>query len=176
MELLACASVVVSNQNLLLFLSLLSSSLYQGWDKKNGLPKSHSQTMVNSGRSRKQLQKGVILKKWNGDPLIIAAKERAAEIAKAKKDQDPTADVSMSSEKQQAANDAQDDETMSSKSNLIIADVTISDNENKSGTASTDATIDSETMLGEKICDDDDNSKVDDEMSMDPNEIFGSDV
>ena len=75
--------------------------------------------MVNSGRSRKQLQKGVILKKWNGDPLIIAAKERAAEIAKAKKDQDTTADVSMSSEKQQAANDAQDDETMSSKSNLI---------------------------------------------------------
>jgi hypothetical protein len=28
--------------------------------------------MVNSSRSRKQLQKGVILKKWNGDPLIQA--------------------------------------------------------------------------------------------------------
>jgi len=42
----------------------------QKWDKKNGLPKSHSQTMVNSSRSRKQLQNGVILKKWNGAPLI----------------------------------------------------------------------------------------------------------
>jgi hypothetical protein len=42
----------------------------QKWDKKNGLPKSHSQTMVNSSRSRKQLQEGVVLKKWNGVPLI----------------------------------------------------------------------------------------------------------
>mmetsp|Transcript_33589 Transcript_33589/g.70643 ORF Transcript_33589/g.70643 Transcript_33589/m.70643 type:complete len:82 (-) Transcript_33589:270-515(-) len=29
--------------------------------------------MVNSSRSRMQLQKGVILKKWNGDPLITPA-------------------------------------------------------------------------------------------------------
>lgn len=48
----------------------MSQKRLQKWDRKNGLPKSHSQTMVNSSRSRKQLQKGVILKKWNGDPLI----------------------------------------------------------------------------------------------------------
>jgi len=48
----------------------MSQKQLQKWDKKNGLPKSHSQTMVNSSRSRKQLQNGVILKKWNGDPLI----------------------------------------------------------------------------------------------------------
>lgn len=47
-----------------------SQKQLQQWDKNNGLPKSHSQTMVNSSRSRKQLQKGVILKKWNGTPLI----------------------------------------------------------------------------------------------------------
>merc|ERR1712216_347954 len=42
----------------------------QEWDRANGLPKSHSQTMVNSSRSRKQLTDGVILKKWNGAPLL----------------------------------------------------------------------------------------------------------
>ena len=42
----------------------------QNWDRQNGLPKSHSQTMVNSSRSRKQLQDGVILPKWDGTPLI----------------------------------------------------------------------------------------------------------
>eukprot|EP00978_Attheya_sp_CCMP212_P011796 scaffold29328_cov57-Attheya_sp.AAC.1 len=42
----------------------------QEWDKKNGLPKSHSQTMVKSARSRRQLIEGVILKKWDGSPLI----------------------------------------------------------------------------------------------------------
>ena len=42
----------------------------QTWDKKNGLPKSHSQTMVNSSRSRQQLQSGAILPKWDGTPLI----------------------------------------------------------------------------------------------------------
>ena len=47
----------------------------QKWDKKNGLPKSHSQTMVNSSRSRKQLQEGVVLKKWNGVPLIGTEKK-----------------------------------------------------------------------------------------------------
>jgi len=51
----------------------VSQKRLQKWDKKNGLPKSHSQTMVNSSRSRMQLQKGVILKKWNGDPLITPA-------------------------------------------------------------------------------------------------------
>ena len=47
----------------------------QEWDRANGLPKSHSQTMVNSSRSRKQLTDGVILKKWNGAPLLNFAKE-----------------------------------------------------------------------------------------------------
>jgi hypothetical protein len=47
----------------------------QKWDRKNGLPKSHSQTMVNSSRSRKQLQEGVVLKKWNGVPLIGTEKK-----------------------------------------------------------------------------------------------------
>jgi hypothetical protein len=43
-----------------------SISLLQEWDKKNGLPKSHSQTMVNSSRSREQLLTGMVLQKWNG--------------------------------------------------------------------------------------------------------------
>lgn len=47
----------------------------QEWDRANGFPKSHSQTMVNSSRSRKQLKDGVILKKWNGAPLLNFAKE-----------------------------------------------------------------------------------------------------
>jgi hypothetical protein len=42
----------------------------QQWDKDNGLPKSHSQTMVNTSRSRQQLQDGKILPKWDGTPLI----------------------------------------------------------------------------------------------------------
>ena len=52
-----------------------SQKKLQNWDKKNGLPKSHSQTMVNSSRSRKQLQEGVVLKKWNGVPLIGTEKK-----------------------------------------------------------------------------------------------------
>ncbi|KAL7462680.1 hypothetical protein ACHAXS_003052 [Conticribra weissflogii] len=51
----------------------------QEWDRANGLPKSHSQTMVNSSRSRKQLAEGVILKKWNGTPLIDLADNRKLE-------------------------------------------------------------------------------------------------
>ena len=41
----------------------------QEWDRANGLPKSHSQTMVNSNRSRKQLAEGVVMQKWNDIPL-----------------------------------------------------------------------------------------------------------
>lgn len=47
----------------------------QKWDKDNGLPKSHSQTMVNTSRSRTQLQDGVILPKWDGTPLISEESE-----------------------------------------------------------------------------------------------------
>jgi len=42
----------------------------QEWDKKNGLPKSHSCTMVKTSRSRRQLIEGKILPKWDGSPLI----------------------------------------------------------------------------------------------------------
>lgn len=42
----------------------------QDWDKKNGLPKSHSCTMVKTSRSRRQLLEGKILPKWDGTPLI----------------------------------------------------------------------------------------------------------
>jgi hypothetical protein len=59
----------------------MSQKQLQRWDKQNGLPKSHSQTMVNSGRSRKQLQNGVILKKWNGDPLITQKEKLKAAAA-----------------------------------------------------------------------------------------------
>jgi hypothetical protein len=42
----------------------------QEWDKLHGLPKSHSQTMVNTSRSRRQLREGIIIPKWDGTPLI----------------------------------------------------------------------------------------------------------
>ena len=43
----------------------------QAYDHEmNGLPKSHSPTMVKSSRSRRQLQEGVVLPKWDGTPLI----------------------------------------------------------------------------------------------------------
>ena len=50
--------------------SASSQQQLQIMDERNGLPKSHCQTMVNSSRSRKQLQDGIILPKWNGAPLI----------------------------------------------------------------------------------------------------------
>lgn len=50
--------------------SASSQQKLQSMDERNGLPKSHCQTMVNSSRSRKQLQDGIILPKWNGAPLI----------------------------------------------------------------------------------------------------------
>ena len=51
-------------------LSTNSQLQLQAWDHENGLPKSHSPTMVNTSRSRKQLQEGVVLSKWDGSPLI----------------------------------------------------------------------------------------------------------
>ncbi|KAL7495965.1 hypothetical protein ACHAWT_004312 [Skeletonema menzelii] len=47
-----------------------TEKLLQDWDRANGLPASHCQTMVNTSRSRKQLTEGVVLKKWNGSPLL----------------------------------------------------------------------------------------------------------
>mmetsp|Transcript_14067 Transcript_14067/g.28692 ORF Transcript_14067/g.28692 Transcript_14067/m.28692 type:complete len:382 (-) Transcript_14067:156-1301(-) len=48
--------------------------LLQDWDRAHGLPASHCQTMVNTSRSRKQLKEGVVLKKWNGSPLLNAGR------------------------------------------------------------------------------------------------------
>jgi hypothetical protein len=47
-----------------------SQKQLQEWDMRNGLPKSHSPIMVNTSRSRRQLQTGKILAKWDGSPLI----------------------------------------------------------------------------------------------------------
>jgi hypothetical protein len=50
--------------------SLVTQGALQEWDRLNELPASHARTMVNTARSRKQLQEGVILKKWDGSPLV----------------------------------------------------------------------------------------------------------
>lgn len=42
----------------------------QELDKRNGLPRSHCCTMMHTNRSRRQLEEGRILPKWNGAPLI----------------------------------------------------------------------------------------------------------
>lgn len=52
--------------------SIQSQEALQEWDRLNGLPASHSKTMVNTSRSRKQLLEGIILRKWDGSPLIPA--------------------------------------------------------------------------------------------------------
>jgi len=70
----ADAVAIMSRMNNLMLKSAVSQSALQEWDKLNGLPRSHCQTMVNTARSRTQLQKGVVLPKWNGKPLIPGAK------------------------------------------------------------------------------------------------------
>ena len=50
--------------------SIASQELLEEWDMQQGLPKSHSWTMMHSNRSRRQLLEGRILPKWNGKPLI----------------------------------------------------------------------------------------------------------
>eukprot|EP00584_Thalassiosira_punctigera_P027328 CAMPEP_0172579414 /NCGR_PEP_ID=MMETSP1067-20121228/139237_1 /TAXON_ID=265564 ORGANISM="Thalassiosira punctigera, Strain Tpunct2005C2" /NCGR_SAMPLE_ID=MMETSP1067 /ASSEMBLY_ACC=CAM_ASM_000444 /LENGTH=254 /DNA_ID=CAMNT_0013372133 /DNA_START=630 /DNA_END=1395 /DNA_ORIENTATION=- len=52
--------------------SQVSQKLLEKWDKDNGLPRSLSKTLVDSGRTRKQLQTGVVIRKGNGDPLASA--------------------------------------------------------------------------------------------------------
>jgi hypothetical protein len=47
-----------------------SQDQLQQWDISQGLPKSHSPAMVKTSRSRRQLQTGRILPKWDGSPLI----------------------------------------------------------------------------------------------------------
>jgi len=66
-----------------------SQQSLEDWDRRNGLPKSHCMTMVNSSRSRQQLQTGTILKKWTGAPSIKkkagTAKKKKVDTAKKKK-------------------------------------------------------------------------------------------
>ena len=47
-----------------------TQDLLQDWDKKQGLPKSHSRTMMQTNRSRIQIEDNRVLPKWNGQPLI----------------------------------------------------------------------------------------------------------
>ena len=47
-----------------------TQDLLQDWDKKYGLPKSHSRTMMQTNRSRIQIEDNRVLPKWNGQPLI----------------------------------------------------------------------------------------------------------
>jgi hypothetical protein len=62
-------------------LSRLSQRALQDWDEDNGLPRSHSITMIRTNRSRRQLEEGRVLRKWNGRPLIGTEEEedRAAD-------------------------------------------------------------------------------------------------
>lgn len=61
---------ILQRLNLVMSKSTKSQQSLQEWDRKNGLPASHCQTMVNSSRSREQLRSGMILQKWNGVPLL----------------------------------------------------------------------------------------------------------
>ena len=56
--------------NQLMAKSQQSLKQLQDYDKSQGLPASHSQTMVNSSRSRRQLLEGKIMKKWDGTPML----------------------------------------------------------------------------------------------------------
>jgi len=67
---LTTPSLSASKLSELMIRSSMSQMALQNWDRQNGLPKSHSKTMIKSARSRKQLQEGVILKKWDGSPLL----------------------------------------------------------------------------------------------------------
>ena len=60
----------ITKLNQLMAKSQQSLKQLQQYDKSQGLPASHSQTMVKSSRSRKQLLTGRILKKWDGTPMI----------------------------------------------------------------------------------------------------------
>lgn len=62
---------VLKRLKLAMIESTKSQQSLQRWDRKNGLPASHCQTMVNSARSREQLLSGMVLQKWNGVPLLM---------------------------------------------------------------------------------------------------------
>lgn len=60
----------VTKLNQLMAKSQQSLQQLQQYDKSRGLPASHSQTMVKSSRSRRQLLEGKIMKKWDGTPML----------------------------------------------------------------------------------------------------------
>ena len=60
----------IAKLNQLMAKSQQSLKQLQDYDKSQGLPASHSQTMVKSARSRRQLLEGKIMKKWDGTPMI----------------------------------------------------------------------------------------------------------
>ena len=62
--------VIMTRLNALMERTIMSQKNLQKYDKQNGLPRSHAQTMISTSRSRKQLQKGIVLKKLVGNPLI----------------------------------------------------------------------------------------------------------
>ena len=66
----AVSLMIMARLDQLMKQSTLSQAALQEMDRLNGLPRSHCQTMVNTSRSRKQLQLGKILPKWNGEPLL----------------------------------------------------------------------------------------------------------
>ena len=54
--------VIMTRLKALMERTVMSQRNLQKYDKQNGLPRSHAQTMINTSRSRKQLQKGVVSK------------------------------------------------------------------------------------------------------------------
>jgi hypothetical protein len=65
--------------------SVVTQKALQEWDTEQGLPKSHSQTMVNTGRSRRQLLEGRIIPKWDGTPLLREGESLQTSIRKPRK-------------------------------------------------------------------------------------------
>ena len=177
--------------NICILISFDSLCKSQKWDKKNGLPKSHSQTMVNSSRSRKQLQKGVILRKWNGDPLIRskhgeddestiddASRRRSSMLSmEGAEELFPSEEQTTGTKpEQRKSSSSQDDEHMaevkSGESTAgAISETTITDG--GSGDGVNDKNNPTESIMtdegGNKKGKDDNSEK----MSMEPSDIFG---
>mmetsp|Transcript_15845 Transcript_15845/g.23991 ORF Transcript_15845/g.23991 Transcript_15845/m.23991 type:complete len:849 (+) Transcript_15845:111-2657(+) len=70
--------IIMTRLNALMERTIMSQKTLQKYDKKNGLPRSHAQTMVSSSRSRKQLQKGIMSKKWDGRHLQLQLQKKGA--------------------------------------------------------------------------------------------------
>ena len=68
-------AIIMSRLNALMERTLISQRELQMYDKQNGLPRSHAQTMVNSNRSRQELLKDIVLAKWDAGPLVNSKSE-----------------------------------------------------------------------------------------------------